>query len=267
MKHKKFLETVTLVKSNEAVLLTGEKGTGKSTLAMDVAKELGLEFCSVSMTRQTTLSHLQGFMNVNGTYIPSQLRSAVETGKMFLLDEIDAGDANVLLCLNSLENGYLSFPDKIVYSHKNFRLMATSNPQDNHKDYNGRSKLDAATLDRFDIIELKEDTELEKSLVDFQTYSHIELIRKCLKESNSPTHISMRDTKRFQKRKDLKLLDSYVDQLLTKDLIALEKYNDTKHLIPKVSKITECETIKEVWEHIAGDKPIAQAVKSKAPFF
>lgn len=254
MKHSKHYETTTLVKAGVAVLLTGEKGTGKTTLAKDVASTLNLTFCSMSMTRQTTLSHLLGFMNVNGIYIPSQLRIAAETGCLYLLDEIDASDPNVILCLNTIENGYIAFPDKVVDIHPDFRLMATSNPQDNHRDYNGRAKLDAATLDRFDIINIEKDDVLEQSLVDFHTYSHIELVRECLKEVNSPVYISMRDSIRFQKRKELGLLDSFVERLLSKETLALEKYEARKSKIPKVRNVDECKTLLDVWEHVYGVK-------------
>lgn len=257
VKHSKHSEVFKLVNAGVSVLLTGERGSGKTTLAKMVTESLGFPYYSLSMTRQTTLSHLLGFMNVNGIYIQSQLRQAVETGGVFLMDEIDASDPNVILCLNTVENGYISFPDKIVELHSDFRLMATSNPQDKHREYSGRAKLDAATLDRFDIIDVEKDAMLEKSLVDFHTFSHIELVRKCLEEINSSTYISMRDTLRFQKRKDLGLLESFVDRLLAKDLLALEKYNSRKTDIPKVSNIEECVTLKDVWEHVAGVKKAA----------
>jgi len=267
MKHKKFSETRILVNAGVSVLLTGERGCGKTTVVQQVSKDLGLHFYGLSMTRQTTLSHLLGFINVSGTYIKSQLRQAIEFGGVFLLDEIDAADANVLLCLNTIENGYISFPDMIVNIHKDFRLLATSNPQDNHKDYNGRSKLDAATLDRFDIVTLEKDDMLEQNIVDFNTYSHMELVRKCLSDSNSPTYISMRDSIRFQKRKELNLLDSYVDRLLAKDLTALEKYQSLKDSIPKVSNVAECTTMREVWEHIVGNRAVKTTPTTEAPVF
>ena len=247
--HFKHSEVFPLVKANQAVLLEGEKGTGKTTLSIDTAKYLNLDFFSISMTRQTTYSHLLGFMNVKGTYIPSQIRLAAENGGLVLLDELDASDPNVILCLNSIENGYLSFPDKVVTLHPDFRLMATCNPQDNHKNYNGRAKLDDATLDRFDQITVERDEELEKTLVDFETYSKISLIRKCLKIQNSNTYISMRDSLRFQKRKDLNLLDGFVEKLLKKDRAAFEMYLETLPSLPKVSGLSECETITDIWEY------------------
>jgi MoxR-like ATPase len=246
--HFKHEEVAALVNADMATLLTGERGSGKTTLAMDVAKTLKLEFFSMSMTRQTTLSHLLGFINVNGVYVPSHIRKAAEQGGIVLLDEIDASDPNVILCLNTVENGYLSFPDKIINLHPDFRLMATSNPQDNHREYNGRAKLDAATLDRFDTIDVELDKDLEMSLVDFNTYSHMQLMRECLAKSNSSTYLSMRDSLRYQKRKELKLLQGFAKRLLKKDMIAYDQYTSQLHTIPNVSSISECETLEDVWD-------------------
>lgn len=251
MYHNKFNEIKTLVNHGIPVLLEGEKGSGKTTIAINIAKELELDFYSLSMTRQTTLSHLLGFMNVNGKYIESHLRKAAENGGLMLLDEIDASDPNVILCLNTIENGYITFPDKQVELHPDFRLMATSNPQDNHKDYNGRAKLDASTLDRFDSIRVELDENLEKSLVDHYTYSRVQLMRKCLSNQNSSVSVSMRDTLRFDKRKELGLLDGYVERKLEKCLAALEQYKQEEPKLPKHSTIEECETVQEVWDFAA----------------
>jgi MoxR-like ATPase len=248
MYHSSFSAAFKLMKAKQAILLTGEKGTGKTTLAIQLTEKLGLTFYTMSMTRQTTLSLLLGFMNVNGIYVPSQIRTAAENGGVVLLDEIDAGDPNVLLCLNSIENGYIAFPDKVVQLHKDFHLMATSNPQDNHKDYNGRAKLDAATLDRFDIIDIELEAELEQTLVDKITYLHVQLIRKCLTDAGSSTYVSMRDSMRFQLRKELKIMDGFIERLLKKDRSALERYNEQKIKIPEVSSIDECENILDVWK-------------------
>jgi len=250
MKHAKFNDVYKLVDANMAVLLIGERGSGKTTLGMQIAEKLGLEFASMSMTRQTTLSHLLGFMNVNGVYISSQLRDAVEYGKLYLLDEIDAADCNVILCLNTIENGYVAFPDKIVKVHENFRLMATSNPQDNHRSYNGRAKLDEATLDRFDAVDIEIDSMLEENIVGSNVYMHMELIRKCLRETNSSTYVSLRDSMRFKKHKDLELLDGFVERLLRKDAIALENYVKAVNTMPKFTCIEDCKSLKDIWDHV-----------------
>lgn len=248
MRHHKFDEVKTLVDHNQPVLLTGEKGSGKTTIAMQVAESLDLDFHSISMTRQTTLSHLLGFISVNGTYVPSQLRNVTENGGVYLLDEIDAGDANVLLCLNTIENGYISFPDGVVQLHKDFRLMATSNPQDKHNDYTGRSKLDAATLDRFDEIDIDQDDDLEKSLVDPDVFLHINELRRVMREINSSKIVSMRDSMRYQKRKDLGLLDKFIFKLTGKNQLAYDKYTAAVESIPKFNDVEDCTTLDELFD-------------------
>ena len=246
MKHNKFREIATLVHAGVPVLLTGEKGTGKTTLAMQVAEALEFEFYSLSMTRQTTLSHLLGFISVNGTYVKSHLRTAAECGGLMLLDELDAADPNVVLSLNTIENGYITFPDAVVKLHENFRLMATANPQSS--EYNGRSKLDAATLDRFDKILVERDNDLEASLVDPHTHRCVNEARRCLDEHNTGIYISMRDALRFQKRKELNLLNGFTEQLFGEHSLAFSNY---KEAVDEVN--TECAgdgivTLKDLWD-------------------
>lgn len=244
--HSKFEELMTLTKAGIPTLLTGEKGSGKTTLVKQVAEEMGFKFFSLSMTRQTTLSHLLGFVSVNGEYVPSQLYDAIKNGGVFLLDEIDAADANVLLSLNTIENGFVSFPTGIMECHSDFRLMATANPQDQHEFYTGRAKLDAATLDRFDIVEIPRDEHLEKSLVDPETFRHIDLMRRVLRDVNSSIVVSMRDSMRYQQRKELGLLDGFLYRLTDKNDLVWEKYNTQLATLPKHSDQSECMTFKDL---------------------
>lgn len=246
--HIKYEEAKTLINGGIPVLLTGEKGSGKTTMAKQIAEDLELRFFSVSMTRQTTLSYLLGFMNVNGVYIPSLLRDAVEHGGMYLLDELDAGDPNVLLSLNTIENGYVSFPDKLVQCHKDFRLVATANPQDQHDHYTGRAKLDAATLDRFDEIKVPRDEMLEKTLVDSDTFRHISALREALREINSSIIVSMRDSKRYQKRKELGLLDGVIYKISGENNLVIEKYEELLKKMPKHADQAECRTFGDLVE-------------------
>lgn len=245
--HKKFKEAITLMKINQPILLTGERGSGKTTLAMQLAEKMGLDFFSLSMTRQTTLSHLAGFINVNGEYIPSHLRNCAENGGVMLLDEIDASDPNVILFLNTIENGFITFPDKLVTLNENFRLIATANPQDKHHEYNARAKLDASTMDRFDIISVERDDNIESVIVSKGALRYINLARDCLKKQNSSTYISMRDSIRFQKRMENGIQEGYVEKLLAKDLQALEDYKAMAAEMPSVPTYEDCKTLNDVW--------------------
>ena len=257
--HSKYSEVKTLIDANIAVLLTGEAGSGKTTLAKHIAEDMELQFFSMSMTRQTTLSHILGFMSVNGKYVPSALRKCFEHGGMMLLDEIDAGDPNVLLSLNTIENGYISFPDALVECHSKFRLVATANPQDQHNFYTGRSKLDAATLDRYDIIDVERDDSLEKELVDEDTHMRMQLLRKIMAANNSAKPVSMRDSIRYQQRKDLNLLDSnFILRLTDKSELVFEQYTKEVEDIPKHQDQSQCSTLDELSDLLiarSGGKP------------
>lgn len=262
-RHHRFNEAYKLVEADIAVLFTGEAGSGKTTLAEQIAEEFDNGFHSISMTRQTTLSHMLGFMSVNGTYVESAIRRACEFGGVMLLDEIDAGDPNCMLCLNTIENGYISFPDKVVKCHTNFRLIATANPQDQHNFYTGRSKLDAATLDRFDNISVDRDNNLETSLVDVDTHKRMQLLRSVLKKHNSSKFISMRDAIRYQQRKDLGVLtDDFVHALTGRDDLVLEKYNELLTNLPAYEDQGDCQNIDDLLKLLkqrAGEYTSAEA--------
>jgi MoxR-like ATPase len=214
---------------------------------MNAARNAGMEYSFLSGTRQTTVSHIIGFMNVNGIYSPSPFRKAYTEGHYFNIDEIDAMDSNVLLIFNSLENNIMAFPDGYTEPpHENFRLMATANPQDQHESYVGRNKLDAATLDRFDQVSVSRDEKLEKSLVDEATSLAMGVLRGILVDVNSSTTISMRDSMRYFKRKSLGLLDGFVNKLVRDNEMVLDRFKDLMTENEPDKSYEECETFDEL---------------------
>ena len=216
MHHSRYSYIRTIVESGMPVLLEGEAGSGKSTLARQLASDLGLTFHSMSCTKQMSVSALLGFISINGVYIPTQLRTAFENGGLFLLDEIDAADPNVLLCLNTIENGFISFPDGIVQMHPQFRLIATANPAGEHSTYTGRSKLDFSTLNRYFRIHLDRDPNLELSLTSPEVVRNVEYIRTLFRENGITKPITMRDTIRMHKLSQLGITDCvYTDVVLS----------------------------------------------------
>lgn len=147
--------------------LVGPAGSGKTTACEQAAKALGLEFFFTSVCAQTSKSDLVGYRDATGNYIRTPLRDAYEFGGVFLLDEIDAGNANVLVVLNALASGAsYTFPDRKVDRHKDFILCAAANTYGlgANSVYIGRCKLDESTRNRFRPMEWGYDEAFEATL-------------------------------------------------------------------------------------------------------
>ena len=169
--HKSFATITKILSSTKRkeknIMLVGGAGGGKTHLVGSVARALKLNFYPMSVGLQTTKSDLLGFINANGIYMPSPIRLAYENGGVLLLDEFDSAHAGVITILNSLlANGHCSFPDKIVEKHKDFVCLCACNTygKGGTIDYVGRNRLDAATLDRFIIVDVDYDENLEREL-------------------------------------------------------------------------------------------------------
>jgi MoxR-like ATPase len=151
-RHKMFPALLRTCKARVNAMLVGPAGSGKTSAASQVAQELGLPFYAISVGGQTTQAQIIGYMDAGGTYRPTVFRFAYEKGGVFLLDEVDAGNANVLTVLNAaLANSEYAFPNGMVKRHADFVCVAAANTwgQGADRQYVGRNQLDAATLDRF----------------------------------------------------------------------------------------------------------------------
>ena len=162
--HMAFGDLVRLITLRLNVLLAGPAGSGKTSGAERASKKMQLAFYPQSVGAQTSLAQLMGYMDAQGKYVRTIFRDAFEKGGVFLLDEIDAGNPNVLTALNSaLANEYCSFPDLVVKKHPDFICIAAGNTWGSGADrlYVGRNQLDAATLDRFAKVVWDYDEKLE----------------------------------------------------------------------------------------------------------
>lgn len=164
--HHKFEEVLSHLQTLEPVFLTGPAGSGKSTIAEHAAKAMNYNFASISVCAQTTKSDFLGYTDANGQYVGTLFRRIYEDGGIFLIDEIDAGNPNVLAVLNAALSGIqYAFPDKLVQKNEKFLLVATANTLGKGStEYIGRNQLDAATLDRFNLIHIDYDQNLERML-------------------------------------------------------------------------------------------------------
>lgn len=147
------------------IWLAGPAGSGKTTAAEKAAEALGLAFAFSGAINE--VYRLVGFMSPgSGQYVSTDFRKAYENGGVFLLDEVDASDPAVVLELNAaLANSSYPFPDGMVKRHPDFVCLAAANTWGlgGTNDYVGRSKMDAAFLNRFVFISWDYDTELERS--------------------------------------------------------------------------------------------------------
>jgi len=150
-----------IVDTNRQALLVGGAGTGKTTIAEQIAQYLGFDvdkqFYSISLSSGVSEAHLTGRMNMKGEFIDTEFLNIVENGGVILLDEFDNADPDVLVGLNSLlANDVMSTPlrrgNEIARRAKNCYIIATANTWGNGSSGSAgyvRKQLDTATLDRF----------------------------------------------------------------------------------------------------------------------
>ena len=169
VQHHMFPKVLANVADGTPTYLVGEAGTGKSHIAEQVSQALGVDFSSKSCSSQSTESSLLGYMSATGDYVTTEFRKRFELGGVFLLDEVDNGNPNVLTVLNSaLSNSFMAFPDGMVKRHAGFVLIATANTFGHgaNAKYVGRNPLDEAFLNRFANLTITYDENIEQAMLD-----------------------------------------------------------------------------------------------------
>ena len=149
------------------VWIYGDSGSGKSTAAELVARELSLPFSAISVCPTTTKSDVLGYMDAGGTYRTTEFRKRFEGGGVFLIDEIDKANAQVIAVLNSaLSNDLCAFPDGMIRRHEDCVIIAAANTigRGANVRFVGRAPVDATTLDRFIFLHMDIDENLENAL-------------------------------------------------------------------------------------------------------
>lgn len=193
--HREFERVKQLCEARMNVFLFGPTGCGKSHLCEQVANALGLDYAFVSCTSGMSEGQLGGRLLPTGddgqfNYVVSEFIRCFEEGGLFLLDEIDAADANVLLLVNAaLANGRVAVTNRpgkpYAVRHPDFVCIAAANTLGTGADrlYSGRNQLDASTLDRFQIgkVQLEYDERIERALCpDDKLRGHWQCIRRAI---------------------------------------------------------------------------------------
>lgn len=165
--HAKFEDVVKIVGAGLHAYLVGPPGTGKTTLAHQVATALGLNFGVIQCDPTMPASKLFGFQTAGGAIVRTVFRDCYENGGVYLFDEIDNAHPGIIASINgAIANGQCAFPDGMVARHVDFRCVAAANTYGTGatRAFVGRNQLDAATLDRFVIVEIGIDEVLEEAL-------------------------------------------------------------------------------------------------------
>lgn len=188
------------------VLLIGPAGCGKSHLAEQIAAALQLDFASVNCTAGMSESNLKGWLLPTGEggrfeYLPADFIRLFEGGGVFLIDEVDAADPNVLLLMNqALANGKLFLPQRKdaseVRRHPDFVCFAAANTFGTGANmmYAGRERLDESTLDRFRAGQMlmDYDTEFERAVCNNDLLGWAHPVRRKIAEARLSRVLSTR---------------------------------------------------------------------------
>jgi AAA domain (dynein-related subfamily) len=186
---------------SEFLYVWGAPGAGKTYLLKQLAKALGVKAYPFPCGPTATEGKMLGFNNIaNGTFVQGWLYPAYKNGGLVGLDEIALSDGSVMAANNSIENDTFTFGNgEIVERHKDFYLVAFDNTLGTGASGGFvRNRLDAATLNRFTIVKLEYDAELERTVYgDAKWAEYVLRVRTYVeKNCNGSFHITPRATRK-----------------------------------------------------------------------
>ena len=137
------------------VLIIGPKGTGKTSLVRDFAKNKNLNLESINFSLRTRESHLVGTKTLtDGTvsFDEGILVKSMKEGNMLYLDEINSAEADVLLRLDEALDDRRQIVLKestgeVIKAKENWFVVATINPLS----HSGTKELPPQILSRFPV--------------------------------------------------------------------------------------------------------------------
>ena len=137
------------------VLIIGPKGTGKTSLVRDFAKNRNLDLESINFSLRTRESHLIGTKTLTeGTvrFDEGLLVKSMKEGNMLYLDEINSAEADVLLRLDEALDDRRQIVLKestgeVIKAKENWFVVATINPLT----HSGTKELPPQILSRFPV--------------------------------------------------------------------------------------------------------------------
>ena len=138
--------------------IAGPTGNGKSTSVEQICAKTKTPLIRVNLNTMTDEDQLIGsktLVDGNVEIVEGPVVIAMRFGIPLLLDEIDAGGANTLLCLQPILEGkpfYFKLKNEMITPAKGFNIFATANTKGKGSDdgrYIGTNVLNEAFLERF----------------------------------------------------------------------------------------------------------------------
>ncbi len=185
--HYMFPFVVKAMSTGLNIILKGPKATSKTTMAIKACEALNLKYRRYVAHPAT--SQWEAFGRVsdeNGTFIPGFAYDPFKLGWCLIIDEFDNTDPSMGVLYNALSDGKaITFPNgETVEPNPNFRLIMCGNTagQGATDEYCGRFQMDAATLDRFIIVHVPEDPDLQGRILGIEDPHKLE----CILEGEHP---------------------------------------------------------------------------------
>ena len=138
--------------------ITGPTGNGKSTMIEQICAKFKKPLIRVNLNMMSDEEQLIGaktLVNGNVEIVEGPVLIALRNGYTLLLDEVDAGSANTLLCLQPILEGkpyYFKLKNEVIAPKEGFNIIATANTKGKGSDdgrYIGTNILNEAFLERF----------------------------------------------------------------------------------------------------------------------
>lgn len=193
----------------------GPSGTGKTTKLMSVAGALGLPVLKVVGSRNIDESYLFGkYILKNGETVfqYGPLSKAMKYGAMFIFDEINMCDSDILSSLNDILDGTrtkILDNGEVIEAHKNFRFAESMNIG-----YHGTNDINLSHKSRI-------QNKIKVSSLSEDTMGHI-----ISKESDIPVDVAI------EMSKMIKRINNYIDRNGDNDTQRI----DLRHIINWANK-------------------------------
>ena len=162
--------------------ISGPTGNGKSTMVEQICAKHKRPLIRVNLNMMTDEEQLIGSKTLedgNVRVVEGPVLIAMRAGMTLLLDEIDAGAANTMLCLQPILEGkpyYFKLTNEMIVPAEGFNVIATANTKGKGSDdgrYIGTNVLNEAFLERFAVTfeqeypNAKTEVKIIKNLMEF----------------------------------------------------------------------------------------------------